>query len=252
MTPPERSGGGPERCFAKAIVVEGPEGLRDFEVCQDIGDLMDQLRNAPPAADSCLVSSYSSRGATGQKGGTLIDERVLDLAAHELRMKDPASFRPSECRCCGCDRLHLHDRRDRKLRLGGGGGFTVVTVVIFLCAKCSATWRVLPAFLARCLWRSWAVVAAAVGFSRRRADGPEVPERTRQRWCGRLAQAARVPMQVLASSGEAVLRGVAQSAGLERSRRALVDSFAAAFAAAAPLASLAELLHRLSPGIRLM
>ena len=211
---------------------------------------MNEIRTAPPAAASCLVFSYASRGR-GQKGGTLIDATVLDIAAHELRMKNPASYRPAECRCGG-NRLHLHELRDRKVRGGAGGGFTIVTVVIFLCAKCSATWRVLPAFLARCLWRSWAVVAAAVGFSRRRADGPEVPERTRQRWCGRLAQAARVPMQVLASSGEAVLRGVAQSAGLERSRRALVDSFAAAFAAAAPLASLAELLHRLSPGIRLM
>lgn len=212
---------------------------------------MDQLRTAPPAADSCLVSSYSSRGAKGQKGGTFIDERVLDLAAHELRMKNPASYRPAECRCGG-DRLHLHDLRDRKVRGGADGGFTIVTVVIFLCAKCSATWRVLPAFLARCLWRTWMVVAAAVGFSRRRGDEPDVPERSRQRWCARLALAARVPTQVLASSGDATLRGVAQSAGLEASRRALVGSFAAAFAAAAPLASLAELLHRLSPGIRLM
>lgn len=211
---------------------------------------MNELRTAPPAAASCLVSSYASRG-TGQKGGTLIDETVLDLAAHEVRMKDPASYRPAECRC-GCARLHLHDRRERKLR--GGGGFAVVTVVIFVCAKCSATWRVLPAFLARCLWRSWAVVAAVVCFAQRPADEPEVPvpQRTRQRWRARLAQAARVPMQLLASSGDATLRDVAQRVGLEGSRRALVDSFAAAFGAAVPLASLAELLHRLSPGIRLM
>jgi hypothetical protein len=208
---------------------------------------MDQLRTAPPAADSCLVSSYSSRGAR-QKGGTLIDATVLDEAAHEARMKDPSSYRPSECRCGG--RLHLHDRRDRKVR--GGAGSAVVTVVVFLCAKCSATWRVLPAFLARCLWRSWEVVAAAVGFCGRRADEPEVPERTRQRWRGRLAQAARVPMQVLATSGETVLCGVAKGAGLEGSRRALVDRFALALPGAAPLAALAELLHRLSPGIRLM
>ena len=127
-----------------------------------------------------------------------------------------------------------------------------MTVVVFLCVKCSATWRVLPAFLARCLWRSWKVVAAAVGFCGRRADEPEVPERTRQRWRCRLAQAARVPMQVLATSGEAVLCGVAQGAGLEGSRRTLVDRFAVAFPGAAPLAALAELLHRHSPGIRLM
>jgi len=148
--------------------------------------------------------------------------------------------------------LHLHDRRERKVRRGRGGGFTVVTVVVFLCAKCSATWRVLPAFLARCLWRTWAVVAGAVGFSRRRADEPEVPERTRQRWRGRLAQAARVPMQVLAASGNATLRALAQKAGLEGCRQALVNSYSTAFVGAAPLAALAELLHRLSQGIRLM
>jgi hypothetical protein len=211
---------------------------------------MDQLRTAPPAADSCLVSSYASRGGTGQKGGTLIDEAVLDLAAHEERMKNPASYRPAECRCCGGARLHLHDRRDRKAR--GGAGLAVVSVVIFLCAKCSATWRVLPAFLARCLWRTWPVVAAVFRFAPRPAAEPEVPRRTRQRWRARLAQTARVPMQLLASSGDATLRGVAQRVGLEGSRQTLVNSFATAFAAAVPLASLAVLLHRLSPGIRLM
>lgn len=180
-----------------------------------------------------------------------MDQTVLDQAAHEARMTDPGSYRPAECRC-GCTRLHLHDYRDRKLRGSGRGNFTIVTVVVFLCASCRATWRVLPAFLARCLWRTWAVVAAAVGFARRRADELQVPARTRQRWYARLAQAARVPMQALASSGEAVLRGVAQGAGLEGSRRSLVDSFAVAFPGAAPLAALAELLHRLSPGIRLM
>ena len=209
---------------------------------------MNEIRTAPPAAASCLLSSYASRGVTGQKGGTLIDETVLDLAAHEARMKDPGSYRPAECRCGG-NRLHLHDRRDRKVR--GGAGPAVVTVVIFLCAKCSAIWRVLPAFLARCLWRTWPVVAAVL-FGQRRGDEPEVPLRTRQRWRARLSQAARVPMQVLASSGDATLRGVAQSAGLESSRRALVGSFADVFTTAAPLAALAELLHRLSPGIRLV
>ncbi len=210
---------------------------------------MDQLRTAPPAADSCLVSSYASRGGTGQKGGTLIDETVIDLATHEARLKDPASYRPAECRCCGGARLHLHDRRDRKAR--GGAGIAVVSVVIFLCAKCSATWRVLPAFLARCLWRTWPVVVAVL-CGQRRGDEPDVPRRTRQRWRARLAQTARVPMQVFASSGDATLRGVAQRVGLEGCRQTLVNSFATAFAGAVPLAALAGLLHRLSPGIRLM
>lgn len=210
---------------------------------------MNEIRTAPPAAASCLVSSYASRGGTGQKGGTLIDETVIDLAAHEARMKNPASYRPAECRCGG-DRLHLHDRRDRKVR--GDAGIAVVSVVIFLCAKCSATWRVLPAFLARCLWRTWPVVAAVLCFAQRRTAEPEVPRRTRQRWRARLAQAARVPMQLLGSSGDATLREVAQRVGLEGCRQTLVNSYAIAFAGSVPLASLAVLLHRLSPGIRLM
>ena len=207
---------------------------------------MDQLRTAPPAADSCLVSSYASRGGTGQKGGTLIDETVIDLAAHEARMKNPASYRPAECRCGG-DRLHLHDRRDRKVR--GGAGIAVVSVVIFLCAKCSATWRVLPAFLARCLWRTWGVVEAALFEGEQPVP---VPTRTVQRWHARLAQAAIAATQALATSGDASLRAVAQRVGLAASRVALVEMYATAVETSSRLAPLATLLHRLSPGLRLM
>ena len=200
---------------------------------------------APPAAETCLLSSYASRGAPGQKGGTLIDETVVDLAAHEMMMKDPGSYRPAECRC-GCTRLHLHDRRERVTR---GSGSTVVTVVIFLCAKCSATWRVLPAFLARCLWRTWGVVEAAL-FEGEGAVA--VPARTVQRWHARLTQAAIAATQGLATSGEPTLRAVAQRVGLAASRTALVKAYAASFETSSLLAPLAALLHRLSPGLRLM
>ena len=193
---------------------------------------------APPAAQTCLVSSDASRG---RKGGTIIDERVRELSVHETMMKNPASYRPAECRC-GCSRLHLHDRRQRRA-MG-----TVVTVVIFLCAKCFATWRVLPAFLARCLWRSWEVVERAL-FSER---SPAVPARTVHRWHARLAQAALAATQALAASGAPTLREVAQRVGLEASRGALVKAYGEATANSSPLASLAALLHRLRPGLRLM
>jgi len=204
---------------------------------------MNEIRTAPPAAESCLVSSYASRGGTGQKGGTFINETVNDLAAHEAMMKDPASYRPAECRC-GCTRLHLHDRRERQTR---GSGSVVVTVVIFLCAECSATWRVLPAFLARCLWRPWKVVQAALFEGER-----HVPARTVQRWHARLAQAALVATQALATSGDATLREVSQRVGLEGSRAMLVNAYAAAVGTSSLLAPLAALLQRLSPGIRLV
>lgn len=200
---------------------------------------MDPEWAAPPAAQTCLVSSDASRG---RKGGTIIDERVLELSMHERMMKNPASYRPAECRC-GCSRLHLHARRERRAQ-----GGTVVTVVIFLCAKCFATWRVLPAFLARCLWRSWEVVERAL-FSERRAP---VPARTVQRWHARLAQAALAATQALAASGAPTLREVAQRVGLEASRGELVKAYAEATESSSLLAPLAALLHRLSPGLRLM
>ena len=195
---------------------------------------------APPAAQTCLVSSDASRG---RKGGTIIDERVLELSVHETMMKDPGSYRPAECRC-GCTRLHLHDRRERRLL---GAGSAVVTVVIFLCAKCFATWRVLPAFVARCLWRSWEVVEGAL-FGER----SPVPARTSQRWRARLAQTARAATQALAVSGAPMLREVAHRVGLEASRGALVKVYDELTTSSSLLAPLAALLHRLSPGLRLM
>ena len=159
---------------------------------------MDPGRAAPPAAERCLVLRYAS---SGQKGGTLIDESVVDLAEHEARMHDPGSYRPKECRCGGRT-LHVHGRRERRMRgsATADGGLGTVTVMVFLCASCLATWRVLPAFLTRCLWRAWAVVERVVAGTRR-ADEPRVPERTQRRWLARLAQTARVPGQVLATSG---------------------------------------------------
>lgn len=219
-------------------------GLRYFEACEEPEPSLDPQRAAPPAAETCLVLSDTSRG---RKGGTLIDERVRDLATHEAMLKDPGSYRPAECRC-GCTRLHLHDRRERKAR---GTGSAVVTVRIFLCARCSATWRVLPAFLARCLWRTWEVVEAALitGDDERRCP---VPARTVQRWHARMAQAALAATQALATSGDPLLRAVAQGMGLEAPRSALAAAYAAAVEKTSSLASLAVLLHRLSPGLRLM
>jgi hypothetical protein len=203
---------------------------------------MDPQWAAPPAAETCLVSSDASRG---RRGGTFIDERVLELAVHEAMLKDPDAYRPAECRC-GCRRLHVHDRRERRAR----GAGVVVTVLVFLCAECRASWRVLPAFLARCLWRTWAVVEDALDVARERPAA--VPVRTVQRWKARLAQPARAATQALAASGASTLRAVAQRVGLEGTRGALVAAYAEATGGAALLSALAALLHRLSPGLRLM
>lgn len=214
--------------------------MRYFELAKE-RSLMDPRWAAPPAAETCLVLSDASRG---QRGGTFIAEAVLELSVHEAMMKDPGTYRPAECRC-GCQRLHLHDKRERKAL---GSGAAVVMVAVFLCTRCSATWRVLPAFLARCLWRTWGAVEAAL-----LDEGQvRVPVRTVQRWRSRLAQLALFATQALASSGEPKLRAVAQQMGLVASRGALVKAYVAAVKPASPLASLAALLHRLSPGLRLM
>jgi hypothetical protein len=206
-------------------------------------------RAAPPAADRCLDSSYTSRK---QRGGTIVDETIVLLAAYLTRLFDPGSLRPPRCRC-GCPRLHLHDRRERRLRgsMTADGQYLTVQIVVFICSKCSATWRVLPAFLARNLWRSWLVVASIL-LGTRQAHEPVIPERTRQRWRARWAKEAKVAMQVLASSRSPPLVAVAQRVGLQGCRQALFEAFAAAFPGTLPLGSLAALLHRLAPGIRLV
>jgi hypothetical protein len=198
-------------------------------------------RLAPPAADSCLVRSYSSRG---QRGGTLIEERVADVATHEEWLVHPERYRPTRCGGpeCGGDRLHLHDRRERHPR-GRGDGPATVTILVFICMACSATWRVLPLFLARWLRYPWEVMERQTTGTPRAGD--KVPERTAQRWRARLRQTARVPVQVLAVAGGA-LHAVVRRVGLEATRAELVAAVGLSFAA------LAELLHRLAPGVRLM
>jgi hypothetical protein len=166
-------------------------------------------------------------------------------------MLNPEPYRPDQCRCGG-QTLHIHGRRERKLEGTAvpDGGVASITVMVFLCVACRATWRVLPAFLARHLWRAWAVVEGVVQGTRG-AGAPVVPARTARRWAARLRQSARLPGQLLATAGTAALAGVTQAAGLNADRRALAGEYAGRFGTTL-LAPLAALLHRLSPGVRLM
>ena len=79
-----------------------------------------------------------------------------------------------------------------------------------------------------------------------------VPVRTVQRWRARLKQRASAATQALATSGDSTLRAVAQCVGLAASRDMLARAYAASVEASSRLAPLATLLHRLSPGLRLM
>jgi hypothetical protein len=203
-------------------------------------------RAAPPAAEPCLSRPYSSRPK--QKGGTLIAETITGYAEQLRALQEPDLCRPDRCPRpdCGCTRLQVHSRRERHPRqlVVAGEAVPVVNILVFICAACSATWRILPAFLARCLWRTWEIIAREVG-GRPRGSAPAVPGRTVMRWRKRLAQAASLPVQALAVAGRE-LRAVAMRVGLEASRAELLAFHGQG------MTHLAVLLHRLVPGVRLM
>lgn len=207
---------------------------------------MTESRSLSPAPEACLCRSYPS----SQKGGTLIAEDVHDLATHELRLEDPAAYRPLACPRCGAA-VHRHDLRPRLLR---GEAHVATEVIRFRCAdrtRCGATWQILPAFLARCLWGSWSRVGKALAPG----SSSAVPERSRRRWRARLASSARLLVALLSTATGGVWTRVAMAVGLDARRLDLVQDYRARTAAACwttALAELASALHRLSAGVRLM
>jgi hypothetical protein len=207
----------------------------------------------PPDLESCLVTSRVS----SFKGGTLIAEDVRDLDAHQRRIRDPDGYRPDRCPRCDHDVLHVHCYPERHPR-GEPGMPLVVQVAQYMCAaaECGATWRVLPMFLARHLWRAWKTVERVVlpGAVVSPSTAPAVPARTRCRWRSRLAAAARVLVVLLAASGGLALEAVAAQVGLDASRAELVRGYAeqTGVVHGARLAAVATVAHRLERGIRLM
>lgn len=181
-----------------------------------------------------------------QKGGTLIAENVLEVDVHEAFLCNPDGYRPERCAACDHDRLHVHDYRQR-LRTGESCG--PVSVVRYRCAAegCGARWLVLPAFLARRLWRTWSYVEQEVSDTpTERRRGVRAPGRTLRRWRARLRSAARFLVQVLASSGASEWGALAGELTLQATRWQVVRALAS------PFAAVAALLHRLVPGARLM
>ena len=206
----------------------------------------------PPDPENCLITSRVSR----YKGGTLIDKDVRDLVEHARRICDPDGYRPTSCPRCGHRGLHVHCYPERRPQ-GDSRMPPVVRIAQYVCASsdCGATWRILPMFLARHLWRAWATVERVIkpDEARPTETGPPIPGRTVRRWRARLAATARVLVVLLATSGEAVLEGIA-ARGLDASRGSLVAVHAdvAGVAAGEQLSAVAELVHRLERGVRLM
>jgi len=196
----------------------------------------------PPRAAACLERPYSS----SQKGGTLIAEAVSDVELHRKLITDPDGYRPAACPRCGHSSVHAHDFRERQLRADAQWG-PVITTRRYRCAgdRCGACWQVLPAFVARWLWRSWRVVEQTLGLSNA-PPGLWVPKQTERRWRQRLGSAARSVVQALSTSSQPALEGIAQGMGLDARRDTVVRAFGD------QLAPLAGLMHRLVPGLRLM
>jgi len=209
---------------------------------------MSQRRLPPPSPAPCLVRAYPS----SQKGGTLIAEHVTDRDEHRRRLRDPDGYRPQECFRCHHRVLHVHDYLERFLVADSLE--PTIGIVRYRCAACEAIWRILPAFVARHLWRSWDTVEAATLATPAPPTQPPVPERTRQRWRARLGAWAITLTQLFTTSWAARLVRIAITVGLDGTRGELVRAYAAEVPEAAdhPLAALAALVHRLMPGVRLM
>ena len=101
---------------------------------------MSQKQPIPLPAEACLETPYPSI----RKGGTLIHPGVVDLKVHESKLSDPDSYRPQCCHTCQSEVLHLHDRRERKLK--NDGLVLITTVLRYRCInpRCQARWQVLP------------------------------------------------------------------------------------------------------------
>jgi len=129
----------------------------------------------------------------------------------------------------------------------------VIVLVRYLCPACGATWRMLPLFVARMLWRSWPTVEEKT-LGPASPSAVTVPKRTVRRWRARLATAAGSLLEVLRKAGVAALVAVAAAVEETATRLRLVMAYAEATAppAGQRLAWLAGTIHRLVPGVRLM
>lgn len=190
--------------------------------------------------------SYLDRGRPAkQKGGTLLAPEIRTLGAHEAALANPDLVRPSACLRCRVARVHVHERRGRVFR-GEVKGPPGTEILIFRCAdeeNCGAIWRVLPAFLARHLWRRWSVIVASV--LRRDAARHRVAPRTRQRWRARLQTSAAVLVALLGATGLERWTPLGADVGAAGTRESLA-------LAADSLFELACAIDHSQPGVRVM
>jgi hypothetical protein len=135
----------------------------------------------------------------------------------------------------------------------------VATIVRHTCVACAAIWQVLPAFIARHLWRTWPVVAhtlmpdapPAPAAVRR---GPTVPARTARRWRARWQRSAQTLAQILTASGAATWAALAGRLPAAATCGDLIAAYGRQHGSRAShaVAAVAALIYRLQPRARLM
>lgn len=200
----------------------------------------------PPLPPVCLTRTYLSRGT---KGGTVIAEDVLDVETHRARLLDPDGYRcyVSPCWRCGGLIVHALCFRQRKLRPGRNERATLaVDIRLYRCAarSCAAVFTVLPAFIARHLWRAWETVTAVT-----RRDLP-APATTKRRWLARIRSDARQLVEIFTSAAERLVRDALSRVPLPR-RHDLLEALEP-FVGRPVFTLVAAWIHRLAAGLRLM
>jgi len=180
------------------------------------------------------------------KGGTVIAADVHDREEHAQRLLDPETYRPPPCHLCG-RRLHGHGTRPRQ-----PCGETPVDLRRYRCASCGGVVQVLPGFLARNFWRTWATVEAICVAPPVRRLLVTVAGRTQRRWRARLRQSALMLLQVLSWLRLSQLTEMVARIGLDATRGALLTAFLPLAGVLGACASLAILLNRSRPGLRVM
>ena len=116
----------------------------------------------------------------------------------------------------------------------------------YRCPSCGGVFQVLPGFLARNLWRTWATVEASCVVAPVRRLRRVVALRTQRRW------RARMLLLVLGALRLAAVTEMVGRIGLDATRGALLTAFLPLAGALGSCASLAILLNRARPGLRVM
>ena len=207
----------------------------------------------PPQPEVCLTRSYVSRGV---KGGTVIAEDVWDREAHQEALLDPDTYRAyiGDCRNCGYWKVHALCFRTRLLYPAEvHDQIKEEDIRLYRCPKkgCGAVYTILPAFVARHLWRDWQTVEEVCEAKR------EAPRSTKRRWYGRLASSARQLVQLFKGTLVQTLKGnVDWLRALTEilTRREFINVLWSAGVICSPstFAKVAVWIHRVQPGVRLM